>query len=97
MMGVAPVWMVCVVDHEMGGPDRCALTSLSHLIRIVDLQSNGPYCVPVQGWRVLILAVPIDRMVRVCPYPFAEPSLHERPYRILKLTHRPCAVENKYE
>jgi hypothetical protein len=47
MMGVAPVWMVYVIDHEMGGLDRCALTSLRHLIRIVDLQSNGPCCVPV--------------------------------------------------
>jgi hypothetical protein len=42
MMGVAPVWMVCVIDHEMGGLDRCALTSLRHLIRIIDLQSTVP-------------------------------------------------------
>jgi hypothetical protein len=67
------------LQSEMGGPDRCAFTSQRHLIQIVDLQSNGPCCVPVQGWRVLTLVVPIDRMVKVCPYPFAEPSLHKSP------------------
>jgi hypothetical protein len=33
-------------------------------------------------------------MVTVCPYPFAEPSLHKRPYGILKLTRHPLVLEN---
>jgi hypothetical protein len=56
---------------------------------VVGSKSDGLHGVPVQGWLDLILAVPIDRMAEISPYPFALAYLLKSPHALLQLTRSP--------
>jgi hypothetical protein len=51
----------------------------------VGSKSDGLRGVPVRGWLDLILAVPIDRMAEIGPYPFGHALLSKEPLVLVQI------------